>query len=112
MFFQVVDIGVPLQKPEQFINDTFHMYFLGGCQWKSFLEIEPHLIPETTLCAGAGAIRFMNTFIQNMLKKIEVLLHGCKLVNVGMRISKELLDCWEDVDVPTLFKSRLFLSSL
>ena len=55
------------------------MKFLGSDQWKSFLKIKSHLVSKTTLCACAGTICFMNAFIQNMLKQIEVLLHGCKL---------------------------------
>ena len=51
--------------------------------WRG-LQIKPHLIAKTTLCTCAGAVSFMNTIIQYMLKKMEVLLHGCKLMKRQM----------------------------
>ena len=55
------------------------MNLFGSDQWKSFLQIKPHLVTKITLRARTGAIVFMNSIIEDMLKKTEVLLHGCKL---------------------------------
>jgi hypothetical protein len=44
------------------------MQFLGCYQWKSPVEIEPHLVSKTTDCSGAGAIMFLSAGIEYMLK--------------------------------------------
>ena len=59
--------------------DTAQVNFLGSNQRKSFLQVKAHLIAKTTLRAGTGAVTFMNTIIEYMLKQIEVLLHERKL---------------------------------
>ena len=61
------------------MNDTSEMYFLCCYQRKALLKIKPHLVAETALGAGTRTIAFVNTFLQNMLQQIEILLHGCKL---------------------------------
>src|SRR3972149_4541858 len=36
VFLEIADIGVALQEPQQFVDDGFHVAFLGGDQWKTF----------------------------------------------------------------------------
>ena len=59
--------------------DTFCMDLFCCYERKSFLKIKAHLVAKTTDGTGTGGIMFLNTCIKNMLKKIEVLLHGRKL---------------------------------
>ena len=68
------------------MNNTPEMYFLCCYQRKALPKVKPHLVAETALSAGAGTITFVNTFLQNMLQQIEVLLHGCKLRMSRFRI--------------------------
>ena len=45
------------------MDDTFQMNFFRGDQWKPFLQIKPHLVAKTALCAGSCTISFMYTRI-------------------------------------------------
>ena len=58
----------------------FCMHFFGSHQRKSLLQIEPHLISKRADGAGAGTVMFLDPFIENMLKQIEILLHGRNLL--------------------------------
>jgi hypothetical protein len=58
------------------------MHFFGCYQGKPILQIKPHLVAKTTLCTRAGTVRFKTPFIQDVLKKVKVLLHRCKLLGI------------------------------
>jgi hypothetical protein len=98
VFIQVSRIRISFQEPEQFINDAPEMKFFCCDQWKSILEIKAHLVTETTFCAGAGAVGFLNAFFQDMLQQVKILLHACKLIktNVGMGLEYLLCKTCED----------------
>jgi hypothetical protein len=55
-----------LQKPQQFINDTFQVDFFGGYQGESMLKIESHLVSKNTNGTSAGAICFFGPVVENM----------------------------------------------
>ena len=55
------------------------MKLLGRYYWKPILQIKAHLVAKTTLRTCTGTVTLMYAFVQNMLKQVEVLLHGCKL---------------------------------
>ena len=38
--FQVFNIRITLQEPEQFVNNGFQVQLLGSYQWKAFLQIK------------------------------------------------------------------------
>jgi hypothetical protein len=73
------------------MNNAFQMNFFGSYQWKAFLQIKPHLVTKTTLCASAGAVSFYRAIIQYMLKQGKVLLHGCKVRRKPEADSYELI---------------------
>src|SRR5436853_5241497 len=97
MFFQVSNICFAFQKPKQFINDAFQMQLFCRDQRKTSLKIEPHLIAKATDRSCSGTIRFFNPIVENMLKKIEVLLHAAIYWNLefGVWNSEK---CEETVD--------------
>ena len=79
MILQVFDIRIALQKPQQFVNDALQVCLLGSNQRKSLTEVETHLVAENTAGTGTGAVAFIGPGIDDMLKKIKILLHGCKV---------------------------------
>ena len=74
--FQVLNIGVALQKPQQLMNDGFEMHFLGGQQRKAGVQIKAQLRAEHAYRAGAGAVAFLRAVVEHVLQKINVLAHG------------------------------------
>ena len=66
------------------MNNAFHVHFLCRNQRKSLLQVKTHLVAETAPRTRAGAVGLLYTRIENMLKKVEVLVHGCKLGKRGM----------------------------
>ena len=39
---KVLDVGVTLQKPQEFVYDALVKHFLCREQWKTILEVKPH----------------------------------------------------------------------
>src|SRR5262249_34907754 len=66
--FEVLDIGLPFQEPKQFINDAFEVELFGGYQWKSFLEVKPHLVAEATGGACAGTVGLGCAIVNDVLQ--------------------------------------------
>ncbi len=56
IFLEIADVGIARQKPQKFMNDGFHMQFLGGEDGKALRQIETHLMAENTVSADAGAV--------------------------------------------------------
>ena len=48
------------------MNDAFHVHPLGGYQRKTLLQVKTHLVAEIADGAGAGAVGFFRTMIENM----------------------------------------------
>ena len=61
------------------MNNTFCMNFLCSNKWKPFLQVKTHLVAKNADSARAGTVMFLCAGIKNMLKKVEILLHGRKL---------------------------------
>ena len=55
------------------------MCFFGSYQRKTIIQIEAHLVAKYAAGAGTGTIAFIGAGIDDMLKEIEILLHGRKL---------------------------------
>ena len=68
VFLEIANIGFSLQKPKQFMDNAFRMHLFSGNQWKSFGEIEAHLIAKNTDGTGSGTIGFLCSVIQNVLQ--------------------------------------------
>jgi hypothetical protein len=74
---QIGDIGVPLQEPEQFVNDGFQVQPLGSDERKSFREVEAHLVAEDGQGARAGAIGLGVALVEDAPEEVVVFLHLC-----------------------------------
>ncbi|CAB1370726.1 protein of unknown function [Denitratisoma oestradiolicum] len=74
--FQVADVGVSLEEPEQLVDDGAGMQLLGGQQRKSCRQVETHLPAEHRASAGAGAVGFFVAVLEHVLHQVEVLAHG------------------------------------
>ena len=74
------------------------MAFFCGHQWKSLLQIKAHLVAKNTPGAGAGAVAFIISGFNDMSKKIQVLLHGCKLISLTRMKNNEEKMCIVDLN--------------
>ena len=70
VFFQVADVGVAFEKPEQLVE------LFGGEQGEALGEVETHLVAEYGTGAGAGAVGFVSAVAEDVLHEVEVGLHG------------------------------------
>jgi hypothetical protein len=95
---EVTDVGVPFQKPKQFINYTFQVNFFRGNKGESFLQIKTHLVAKTAFGTRSCPVSFYNAIIQNMPKQVEILLHYAKIVTSGLADRFKLSCCGELVD--------------
>lgn len=64
VLLQIGDIGIPFQKPKQFMNNGLDMDLFRCHQGEAFTQVKPHLIPERTDRAGTGTIILSNTLIE------------------------------------------------
>ena len=75
VFIEVADIGIAVQKPEQFVDDRSEVEFLGRDRRKTPGQVEPHLVTEVTDGPRAGTVGLAGAVIQDMLQKIQVGAH-------------------------------------
>ena len=73
--FQILSIGVPVQKPQQLVNDRTQMAFFGGDQGKARAQVETHLIAKHTHGARSGTIFLAGAMLFDMAHQIQILLH-------------------------------------
>ena len=72
---QIPDIGISLDKPQQFVYNRAQMDFLGRQERESLRKVEPHLIAENGLRACARPVGLYMSVIHDMLQKLQILLH-------------------------------------
>lgn len=75
---EVLDVGVALEEPEEFVDDGAEVKFFGSEERESIVEVEAHLVAESADGTGAGAVVFWGTVIEYVLKKVQVLFHDEK----------------------------------
>ena len=75
VFLQIADIGVALEKPQQFVDDGFEVQFFGGEEGETLFEVETHLMPEDGQGAGACAVFFADAFGEYAAAEIKILVH-------------------------------------
>jgi hypothetical protein len=61
-------IGIALQKPEQLIDDTLEVYFLGGKKREALLQIETHLMAKDADGTCAGTVALLITLVKDALQ--------------------------------------------
>src|SRR5687767_3569811 len=88
MLFQIADIGISSQHPQQFNNDGFEVQLFSGQRRKTIIKIETHLVTENRFGSSAGAVRFLRTMFHNVFQKVDILLHDeRKISNPSMTAS-------------------------
>ena len=75
VLLEILHVGVAMQEPQKFVNNRFEVQFFGGDQGEALAEVEAHLIAEDAASAGAGAVAFIHTMVEDMLKEVEILFH-------------------------------------
>ena len=75
MVMQVFDIGIPLDKPQQFVYNRAQMDFLRSQKGETLRKVKSHLIAENGLCAGTRPVGLHMPVLHDMLQKLQILLH-------------------------------------
>ena len=75
MLFQVLDVRITGNKPQQFVYDGLQMNLLGGKQRKPLRKVEPHLISENALSADTRAVMFDDSVFPYVAKQVKILFH-------------------------------------
>src|SRR5574337_604766 len=84
VLFQVGDVGVAAQEPDQLVHDRLQVQLLGGDQRKTLRKIETHLPAEHAARAGAGAVRLFGAMSEDVLKQIEIGTHQARITAAGI----------------------------
>lgn len=100
IIYEIFDIGISREKPEEFMDDAFRKYFFCRQKRKSFREIASELIAKNTTRTRSSTIVSVNTVIHDMLQKIEILLHNI--------IGKEFELLYEKLSYPPPFFKLIF----
>ena len=75
VILEVFCVGVALQEPQQFVDDGAQVAFFGRHQREALRQIEAHLVAEHAGGAGAGAVGFFRSLVENMLHQVEIGAH-------------------------------------
>ena len=75
VLLQVLDVGIALNEPQQFVDDRFQVQLLGGHHREAFGQVKAHLPAEDRARAGAGAVGFVVPVLQNVAHEVKVGLH-------------------------------------
>ena len=76
VLFQVLDVRVTGNEPQQFVYDRLQMNLLGSQQRKAFREVKPHLVTENALCADTRAVMFDDSVFPYVAKQVKILFHN------------------------------------
>ena len=72
---QILDIGVAGQEPQQLMDYRFQVQFFCCQARKTVVQVEPHLIAESTYGASSGAVAFGVARLKNVRQHVKILLH-------------------------------------
>ena len=72
---EVADIGVPLEEPEQLVEDGAGMQLLGGEQGEARSQVETHLPAEDGTGTSTGAVALYVAMLQHVGHEFKILLH-------------------------------------
>ena len=75
VFAQVADIGIAREKPQQLVDDGAEVELLRGEQRKARAKIEARLRAEDRVGAGAGAVGFEASVVEDEAEQIVVGAH-------------------------------------
>ena len=75
MFLEVLDVGVALEEPEQFVDDGLQMKFLCGEQGETVVEVVARLGAEDADGTCTGTVTFFGAFGEDAVEDVEILFH-------------------------------------
>src|SRR5208282_2673557 len=87
---QVLDISIPAEEPEQFVNDGLEMDPLRRQQREASGERKPRLSPEYGISARASAVPSALPVLQYMAQQIKILSHSDAGPTYRARVKKAI----------------------
>ena len=72
--FEIFDVGVAFEEPQQFVDDRFQRQLLGGQHRKAGRQIEAHLVAEDRQRPGAGAVGFLHAVAEDPFEQVVILI--------------------------------------
>ena len=79
MLLQVLNVGVALEEPQEFVDDRLEMHLLGSEQRESLALVASQLVAEDALGARTGAVMLDGAVVEHMLQQVEILFHLFRL---------------------------------
>ena len=75
MFLEVSHVGVSLQEPQEFVDNTLQVELLRCQQWESVVKVITALCAEDADGASACAVTLLGAFRQDAVENVEILFH-------------------------------------
>ena len=72
---EVLDVGVSLQEPKQFVYDTAKVELFSGHAGKALGQVEAHLMAKDRQGSGSCSVLPLGAVVQDGLQEIEVVSH-------------------------------------
>jgi hypothetical protein len=72
---EVLDVGVPSEKPQKLVDDALEKQTLGGSDRKALSQVEPHLAAEHAQGAGSGPVGFFHSLAKDVAQEVQVSSH-------------------------------------
>lgn len=85
VILEILNIGVPLQEPEKFIDDRFEMDLFGRQEGETVIQIKTHLITEGADCSHTRTVFFLLPIGEDVPEKGEIWLHKIMISQKGAR---------------------------
>ena len=70
MFLQVFHVGIAIKEPQQLVDDTFQMQFLGGQERETLAEWIATLCAENADGARSCTVTFHRSFLEDTVKYV------------------------------------------
>ena len=87
IFPEVSGVRIALKEPKKLVNDRAQVEFFGCEDGKALIQIKPLLSTENRIRAGARAVAFETTLVQNKAKEAVILFHET-IVDFGTGLSR------------------------
>ena len=81
VLLEVADVGVPLEEPEQLVDDGAEVELLGGEQRKALPQVKALLRTKDRERSRAGAIFFPGPLIEDQAEETVIRKHGIRWVS-------------------------------
>ena len=76
VLLQIRDIGVAVEKPEQFIDDRAQVELFGGHQRETQSQVKAHLVAKHGQRPNARAVGLFRALVQNAADQVMIRFHG------------------------------------